>query len=276
MPLGDDGFEHVLAQFRDLAQDYRDRGAGQPASRLQQRPRDARRDPQGREQGVAVRRRLRAARRLDRRATSRSAIASPGRTITGSATVRDGIDREAQRGFLESHHVAHKTDCRTCWARPLCAGGCYHEAHTRYGTTQSAQPALLRLDSRVDRYLPADLRRDRADQSGVSPPVRGSQMKHLSPVNEKARRLLRRSTSSGSSGRRAPHRARPQTSSRSTRRALRSSRRVRTFRWVAPRSSRPGGKSIAPAARRGSASRSSATCSIAISAASGPRRCPTS
>jgi uncharacterized protein len=50
-------------------------------------------------------------------------------------TVRDGIDREAQTAFLERHHIADKTDCRTCWARPLCSGGCYHEAHVRYGTT---------------------------------------------------------------------------------------------------------------------------------------------
>ena len=50
-------------------------------------------------------------------------------------TVRDGIDREAQRAFLEDHHVADKTDCQKCWARPLCSGGCYHEAHVRYGTT---------------------------------------------------------------------------------------------------------------------------------------------
>ncbi|HKB10728.1 MAG TPA: quinohemoprotein amine dehydrogenase maturation protein [Vicinamibacterales bacterium] len=55
-------------------------------------------------------------------------------------TVRDGIDREAQTRFLEEHHIADKTDCRTCWARPLCAGGCYHEAHVRYGTT--ARPNL--------------------------------------------------------------------------------------------------------------------------------------
>jgi len=51
-------------------------------------------------------------------------------------TVRDGIDREAQTQFLEQHHIADKTDCQTCWARPLCSGGCYHEAHVRYGTTQ--------------------------------------------------------------------------------------------------------------------------------------------
>ena len=55
-------------------------------------------------------------------------------------TVRDGIDREAQQAFLEKHHLANKTDCSTCWARPLCSGGCYHEAHTRYGDT--TQPNL--------------------------------------------------------------------------------------------------------------------------------------
>ena len=51
-------------------------------------------------------------------------------------TVRDGIDEEAQHAFFEAHHIADKTDCRTCWARPLCSGGCYHEAHVRYGDTR--------------------------------------------------------------------------------------------------------------------------------------------
>jgi uncharacterized protein len=51
-------------------------------------------------------------------------------------TVKDGIDRAAQQDFLEHHHIDDKTDCHTCWARPLCAGGCYHEAHVRYGTTR--------------------------------------------------------------------------------------------------------------------------------------------
>ncbi len=50
-------------------------------------------------------------------------------------TVKDGIDREAQEAFLQQHHIADKTDCSKCWARPLCSGGCYHEAHVRYGTT---------------------------------------------------------------------------------------------------------------------------------------------
>jgi uncharacterized protein len=50
-------------------------------------------------------------------------------------TVRDGLDRFQQDQFLADHHIDNKTDCATCWARPLCAGGCYHEAHTRYGST---------------------------------------------------------------------------------------------------------------------------------------------
>jgi uncharacterized protein len=50
-------------------------------------------------------------------------------------TVFDGVDHTKQEDFLNRHHIDNKTDCSTCWARPLCAGGCYHEAHTRYGST---------------------------------------------------------------------------------------------------------------------------------------------
>ena len=50
-------------------------------------------------------------------------------------TVADGIDRDRQREFLEDHHIKNKTDCHTCWARPICSGGCYHEAYTRTGET---------------------------------------------------------------------------------------------------------------------------------------------
>jgi len=50
-------------------------------------------------------------------------------------SVFDGVDHARQDDFLQKHHIANKTDCSTCWARPLCAGGCYHEAHTRYGST---------------------------------------------------------------------------------------------------------------------------------------------
>lgn len=53
-------------------------------------------------------------------------------------TVTDGIDHARQEAYLAQHHIDHKTDCRRCWARSLCAGGCYHEAHTRYGSTTHA------------------------------------------------------------------------------------------------------------------------------------------
>jgi uncharacterized protein len=51
-------------------------------------------------------------------------------------SVFNGVDHAKQDDFLTRHHIEHKTDCRTCWARPICAGGCYHEAHTRYGSTE--------------------------------------------------------------------------------------------------------------------------------------------
>ncbi len=53
-------------------------------------------------------------------------------------TVAGGIDRAVQAEFLDKHHLNNKTDCSTCWARPVCSGGCYHEAHTRYGDTTKA------------------------------------------------------------------------------------------------------------------------------------------
>lgn len=46
-----------------------------------------------------------------------------------------GIDHDKQAEFLERGHIAHKRDCHTCWTRPVCSGGCYHEAHVRYNDT---------------------------------------------------------------------------------------------------------------------------------------------
>ena len=51
-------------------------------------------------------------------------------------TVFDGVDHAVQDDYLVRHHIANKTDCSQCWARPICAGGCYHEAQTRYGSTE--------------------------------------------------------------------------------------------------------------------------------------------
>ena len=49
--------------------------------------------------------------------------------------VSTGIDREKQADFLNRGHINAKYDCHTCWARPVCAGGCHHEAFVRYGDT---------------------------------------------------------------------------------------------------------------------------------------------
>jgi uncharacterized protein len=49
--------------------------------------------------------------------------------------ITTGIDREKQADFLRRGHIDSKYDCHTCWARPLCAGGCHHEAFVRYGDT---------------------------------------------------------------------------------------------------------------------------------------------
>jgi uncharacterized protein len=49
-----------------------------------------------------------------------------------------GIDHAARTGFLETHHLGARYDCHTCWSRPTCAGGCYHEAFIHYGDTSAA------------------------------------------------------------------------------------------------------------------------------------------
>jgi radical SAM protein with 4Fe4S-binding SPASM domain len=133
------GFETVLGQFRDLANDYREaalagrhHGFSNVRETLQEIHKGASKAwPCGAGFGLL--------------GVSTAGDVNLCHRFAGSdahklGTVRDGIDREAQRGFLDAHHVASKTDCQTCWARPLCAGGCYHEAHTRYGSTN--QPNL--------------------------------------------------------------------------------------------------------------------------------------
>ncbi len=52
--------------------------------------------------------------------------------------ISTGIDKQKQGDFLAKGHVDAKYDCQSCWARPLCAGGCHHEAFVRYGDTGHA------------------------------------------------------------------------------------------------------------------------------------------
>jgi len=44
-----------------------------------------------------------------------------------------GIDRAKQTEHLTRGHISTKSECLTCWARPVCSGGCYHEAYVRTG-----------------------------------------------------------------------------------------------------------------------------------------------
>ena len=41
------------------------------------------------------------------------------------------LDENRRRFFLEARHVHAKADCRVCWARYLCSGGCHQEAQAR-------------------------------------------------------------------------------------------------------------------------------------------------
>lgn len=52
--------------------------------------------------------------------------------------ISTGVDKEKQKEFLSTGHIGAKYDCQSCWARPVCAGGCYHEAFVRYGDTGHA------------------------------------------------------------------------------------------------------------------------------------------
>jgi uncharacterized protein len=52
--------------------------------------------------------------------------------------ISTGLDLEKQNDFLSRGHIGAKYDCHSCWARPLCAGGCHHEAFVRYGDTGHA------------------------------------------------------------------------------------------------------------------------------------------
>lgn len=47
----------------------------------------------------------------------------------GSAA--DGSDIAARAAHLAHRHVDRQEPCRTCWARYLCGGGCYHEVQRR-------------------------------------------------------------------------------------------------------------------------------------------------
>ena len=62
-------------------------------------------------------------------------VDSDGHKLGNLAT---GVDAAMQADFLERGGIHSKPECQTCWARPVCSGGCYHEAYVRYGDTGHA------------------------------------------------------------------------------------------------------------------------------------------
>ncbi len=48
-------------------------------------------------------------------------------------SIHSGIDNEKRTAFLEAGHISKRVDCHSCFARPICSGGCYHEAYVRTG-----------------------------------------------------------------------------------------------------------------------------------------------
>lgn len=59
-------------------------------------------------------------------------VAQMGNVVNG------GVDHTARRAFLEQHHIGARPDCHTCWVRPVCAGGCYHESFINHGSTAAS------------------------------------------------------------------------------------------------------------------------------------------
>ena len=45
-----------------------------------------------------------------------------------------GFDEERLGRFRREAAIANKEECRVCWARTICTGGCYHEACVREGS----------------------------------------------------------------------------------------------------------------------------------------------
>jgi uncharacterized protein len=57
----------------------------------------------------------------------------PGHEEHALGHVDTGIDRTKQTAWLSKVNVERRSDCKTCWARYLCSGGCYHLSAVEYG-----------------------------------------------------------------------------------------------------------------------------------------------
>lgn len=46
----------------------------------------------------------------------------------------EGFDEDRLGRFRQEAEISNKEECRICWARTICTGGCYHEACVREGS----------------------------------------------------------------------------------------------------------------------------------------------
>jgi uncharacterized protein len=135
--IGDGGLDLVLEQFTRLAEEYRDyvlrdqhHGFSNVTDTLQELHSGiSKAQPCGAGLGLM--------------GVSPSGDLAPCHRFVDSdqhklGAVSIGVDREKQAAFLERGHISRKLECHTCWARPVCSGGCYHEAYVRYGDTGHA------------------------------------------------------------------------------------------------------------------------------------------
>ncbi|HEY3137004.1 MAG TPA: quinohemoprotein amine dehydrogenase maturation protein [Blastocatellia bacterium] len=135
--IGNRGLDHVLDQFTDLANEYRDyalenkhHGFSNVSDTLQELHQGVSKAyPCGAGLGL-----LGVAPSGDIGLCHRFVDSPAGKL----GHIETGIDREKQAEHLDRAHINTKYDCHTCWARPVCAGGCYHEAYVRYGDTSHA------------------------------------------------------------------------------------------------------------------------------------------
>lgn len=137
--LGDDGMDWILEQFAVLSKDYLDEalaGRAHAFSNLDDLLREIHRGinkahPCGAGLGLL--------------AVSTDGDLGLCHRFVDSQThtvgdLESGIDHQKREDFLREGHIDTKTACHSCFARPHCSGGCYHEAYVRYG--DAAQPNL--------------------------------------------------------------------------------------------------------------------------------------
>ncbi|MBL8210559.1 MAG: quinohemoprotein amine dehydrogenase maturation protein [Bryobacterales bacterium] len=132
--IGPSGLDRVLEQFRELALEYRDwalAGRHHAFSNVSDTIAEI-------HQGVSKSHPCGAG--LGLVGVGPSGDISPCHRFVDSdphtlGHVSHGMDRDKQADFLTRGHIHSKYDCHSCWARPVCAGGCHHEAFVRYGDT---------------------------------------------------------------------------------------------------------------------------------------------